>query len=121
MIIFCSACGLRWLSPVWAVLKFTRMGLIPGARRLKARGRPRPLAINCADTRHWRSCLAGGLCRIGVPTISLIRCPNGPKALTAGVGWIALACLCGLCQLEAMALFAGCAAIFLASITLSFN
>ncbi|QFT58902.1 Branched-chain amino acid transport system / permease component [Sulfitobacter sp. THAF37] len=82
--------GLVLVAAVWAVLKFTRAGLI-----LRAVGESHDAAHALGYPVKRIRTLAivfGGACAgIGGAYISLIRVPQWTEGMTAGIGWIALA------------------------------
>ncbi|TMV09968.1 ABC transporter permease [Ruegeria sediminis] len=82
--------GIALTAAVWAVLKFTRAGLI-----LRAVGENHDAAHALGYKVVRIRCLAilfGGACAgLGGAYISLIRVPQWTEGMTAGVGWIALA------------------------------
>lgn len=82
--------GLLLVAATWAVLKFTRAGLI-----LRAVGENHD-AAHALGYKVIRirilAILFGGACAgLGGAYISLIRVPQWTEGMTAGVGWIALA------------------------------
>ncbi|MEL6293040.1 MAG: ABC transporter permease [Pseudomonadota bacterium] len=82
--------GLLTVAGVWAVLKFTRTGLI-----LKAVGENHDAAHTLGyKVRRVRTMaiMFGGACAgLGGAYISLVRVPQWTEGMTAGIGWIALA------------------------------
>ncbi|KIC46181.1 ABC transporter permease [Tateyamaria sp. ANG-S1] len=82
--------GLGIVAGTWAVLKFTRMGLV-----LRAVGENHDAAHALGyKVKRIRTLaiLFGGACAgLGGAYISLIRVPQWTEGMTAGVGWIALA------------------------------
>ena len=79
-----------WSAATWAVLKFTRAGLI-----LRAVGESHD-AAHALGYKVMRirtlAIMFGGACAgVGGAYISLIRVPQWTEGMTAGVGWIALA------------------------------
>ncbi|WP_299703990.1 ABC transporter permease [uncultured Tateyamaria sp.] len=82
--------GLGLVAATWAVLKFTRMGLV-----LRAVGENHDAAHALGyKVKRIRTLaiLFGGACAgLGGAYISLIRVPQWTEGMTAGVGWIALA------------------------------
>ncbi|MDX2485491.1 MAG: ABC transporter permease [Pseudodonghicola sp.] len=82
--------GVAIIAAVWAVLKFTRIGLI-----LRAVGENHDAAhaLGYKVVRIRIAAIAfGGACAgLGGAYISLIRVPQWTEGMTAGVGWIALA------------------------------
>ncbi|WP_282093394.1 ABC transporter permease [Epibacterium ulvae] len=82
--------GIALTAAVWAMLKFTRVGLI-----LRAVGESHD-AAHALGYKVVRirilAILFGGACAgLGGAYISLIRVPQWTEGMTAGVGWIALA------------------------------
>ncbi|NIZ15700.1 ABC transporter permease, partial [Phaeobacter sp. HF9A] len=81
--IFLTAC-------VWAVLKFTRAGLV-----LRAVGEnhdaAHALGYKVVRIRTLAILFGGACAGLGGAYISLIRVPQWTEGMTAGVGWIALA------------------------------
>jgi len=79
------ACGV-----VWAVLKYTRMGLV-----LRAVGEnhdaAHALGYKVVRIRVLAILFGGALAGLGGAYISLIRVPQWTDGITAGAGWIALA------------------------------
>ena len=82
--------GLALVAGVWAVLKFTRAGLI-----LRAVGESHDaahaLGYKVVRIRTMAIMFGGACAGIGGAYISLIRVPQWTEGMTAGVGWIALA------------------------------
>ena len=82
--------GIALTAAVWAVLRFTRAGLI-----LRAVGESHDAAhaLGYKVVRiRVMAILFGGACAgLGGAYISLIRVPQWTEGMTAGVGWIALA------------------------------
>lgn len=82
--------GIALVAGVWAVLKFTRAGLI-----LRAVGESHDAAhaLGYKVVRiRIMAILFGGACAgLGGAYISLIRVPQWTEGMTAGAGWIALA------------------------------
>lgn len=82
--------SLALIAGVWAVLKFTRVGLI-----LRAVGENHDAAhaLGYKVVRiRLLAILFGGACAgLGGAYISLVRVPQWTEGMTAGVGWIALA------------------------------
>jgi len=78
------------VATVWAVLKFTRAGLI-----LRAVGESHDaahaLGYKVVRIRIMAILFGGGCAGLGGAYISLIRVPQWTEGMTAGVGWIALA------------------------------
>jgi len=78
------------VAAVWAVLKFTRAGLI-----LRAVGESHEAAHELGDKGvgvRMRAIAFGGACAgLGGAYLSLIRVPQWTEGMTAGAGWIALA------------------------------
>ncbi|MDK3073984.1 ABC transporter permease [Sedimentitalea sp. JM2-8] len=82
--------GIAIVAAVWAILKFTRAGLI-----LRAVGESHD-AAHALGYKVVRirilAILFGGACAgLGGAYISLVRVPQWTEGMTAGVGWIALA------------------------------
>ena len=82
--------GIALIAAVWAVLKYTRVGLI-----LRAVGENHD-AAHALGYKVLRirvlAILFGGACAgMGGAYISLIRVPQWTEGMTAGIGWIALA------------------------------
>lgn len=82
--------GIGLTVAVWAVLKFTRVGLI-----LRAVGEnhdaAHALGYKVVRIRILAILFGGALAGMGGAYISLIRVPQWTEGMTAGVGWIALA------------------------------
>jgi len=82
--------GLALVVAVWAVLRFTRMGLV-----LRAVGEnhdaAHALGYKVVRIRTLAIMFGGALAGLGGAYISLIRVPQWTEGMTAGVGWIALA------------------------------
>ena len=82
--------GIILIATIWALLKFTRAGLI-----LRAVGESHDAAhaLGYKVVRiRTLAILFGGACAgLGGAYISLIRVPQWTEGMTAGVGWIALA------------------------------
>ncbi len=82
--------GLAIIAGTWAVLKFTRAGLI-----LRAVGEnheaAHALGYNVVRVRILAILFGGACAGLGGAYISLIRVPQWTEGMTAGVGWIALA------------------------------
>ena len=82
--------GIAIVAGVWALLKYTRAGLI-----LRAVGESHDAAhaLGYKVVRiRTLSILFGGACAgLGGAYISLVRVPQWTEGMTAGVGWIALA------------------------------
>ncbi len=82
--------GLAIIAATWAVLKFTRAGLI-----LRAVGEnheaAHALGYNVVRVRILAILFGGACAGLGGAYISLIRVPQWTEGMTAGVGWIALA------------------------------
>ena len=82
--------GIALVAGVWAVLKFTRAGLI-----LRAVGESHDaahaLGYKVVRIRTLAIMFGGACAGIGGAYISLIRVPQWTEGMTAGVGWIALA------------------------------
>ena len=82
--------GIALTAVVWAMLKFTRAGLI-----LRAVGESHDAAhaLGYKVVRiRFMAIMFGGACAgLGGAYISLIRVPQWTEGMTAGVGWIALA------------------------------
>lgn len=78
------------VAGVWAVLKFTRMGLI-----LRAVGESHDaahaLGYKVVRIRVLAILFGGALAGMGGAYVSLIRVPQWTDGITAGAGWIALA------------------------------
>ncbi|TMM51550.1 ABC transporter permease [Sulfitobacter sabulilitoris] len=82
--------GLALVAAVWALLKFTRAGLI-----LRAVGEnhdaAHALGLKVVRIRVLAILFGGACAGLGGAYISLIRVPQWTEGMTAGVGWIALA------------------------------
>ncbi|WP_187431810.1 hypothetical protein ROLI_033810 [Roseobacter fucihabitans] len=82
--------GILLVAGVWAVLKFTRVGLI-----LRAVGEnhdaAHALGYKVVRIRTFAIMFGGACAGMGGAYISLIRVPQWTEGMTAGVGWIALA------------------------------
>ena len=82
--------ALALIVAVWAVLKFTRLGLI-----LRAVGEnhdaAHALGYKVVRIRTAAIMFGGACAGLGGAYISLIRVPQWTEGMTAGVGWIALA------------------------------
>ncbi|NJN06109.1 MAG: ABC transporter permease [Rhodobacteraceae bacterium] len=82
--------GLLLVVAVWAVLKFTRAGLV-----LRAVGEnhdaAHALGYKVVRIRTLAIMFGGACAGMGGAYISLIRVPQWTEGMTAGVGWIALA------------------------------
>ncbi|NIZ61119.1 ABC transporter permease [Sedimentitalea sp. CY04] len=82
--------GLALTAAVWALLKFTRAGLI-----LRAVGEnheaAHALGYKVIRIRVLAIMFGGACAGLGGAYISLIRVPQWTEGMTAGVGWIALA------------------------------
>ena len=82
--------GLLLVAGVWAVLRFTRAGLV-----LRAVGEnhdaAHALGYKVVRIRTLAIMFGGALAGMGGAYISLIRVPQWTEGMTAGVGWIALA------------------------------
>ncbi len=82
--------GLLLVAVVWAVLKFTRVGLV-----LRAVGEnhdaAHALGYKVVRVRTLAILFGGACAGIGGAYISLIRVPQWTEGMTAGIGWIALA------------------------------
>ena len=82
--------GIALTAAVWAVLKFTRVGLI-----LRAVGEnhdaAHALGYKVVRIRILAILFGGACAGLGGAYISLIRVPQWTEGMTAGVGWIALA------------------------------
>ncbi|MFK7880329.1 ABC transporter permease [Roseobacter sp.] len=82
--------GIVLVAGVWAVLKFTRVGLI-----LRAVGEnhdaAHALGYKVVRLRTLAIMFGGACAGLGGAYISLIRVPQWTEGMTAGVGWIALA------------------------------
>lgn len=82
--------GIALVATVWAVLKYTRMGLI-----LRAVGEnhdaAHALGYKVVRIRVLAILFGGACAGLGGAYISLVRVPQWTEGMTAGVGWIALA------------------------------
>ncbi len=82
--------GIILVAATWAVLKFTRAGLI-----LRAVGESHDaahaLGYKVVRIRTLAIMFGGACAGIGGAYISLIRVPQWTEGMTAGIGWIALA------------------------------
>lgn len=82
--------SLLLVAAIWAVLKYTRMGLI-----LRAVGEnhtaAHALGYKVVRVRLLAIAFGGALAGLGGAYISLVRVPQWVDGLTAGAGWIALA------------------------------
>ncbi|TDK43857.1 ABC transporter permease [Antarcticimicrobium luteum] len=82
--------GVGIIAAVWALLKFTRVGLI-----LRAVGEnhdaAHALGYKVVRIRVLAILFGGACAGLGGAYISLIRVPQWTEGMTAGVGWIALA------------------------------
>ncbi|MFK7871505.1 MAG: ABC transporter permease [Roseobacter sp.] len=82
--------GIALVAGVWAVLKFTGIGLV-----LRAVGEnhdaAHALGYKVVRIRTLAIMFGGALAGLGGAYISLIRVPQWTEGMTAGVGWIALA------------------------------
>jgi len=82
--------GIVLVAGTWALLKFTRMGLI-----LRAVGEnhdaAHALGYKVKRIRTMAILFGGACAGLGGAHISLIRVPQWTEGMTAGVGWIALA------------------------------
>ncbi len=82
--------GVAIVALVWAVLKFTRAGLI-----LRAVGEnhhaAHALGYKVVRIRTLAILFGGACAGLGGAYISLVRVPQWTEGMTAGVGWIALA------------------------------
>ncbi|MFK7763694.1 MAG: ABC transporter permease [Roseobacter sp.] len=82
--------GVALVAAVWAVLRFSRVGLI-----LRAVGEnhdaAHALGYKVVRIRTLAIMFGGALAGLGGAYISLIRVPQWTEGMTAGVGWIALA------------------------------
>jgi len=78
------------VAAVWAVLKFSRLGLI--LRAVGENGQAaHALGYKVVLIRLGAICFGGALAGLGGAYISLIRVPQWTEGMTAGAGWIALA------------------------------
>ncbi|MGR3616440.1 MAG: ABC transporter permease [Paracoccaceae bacterium] len=82
--------GIALTAAVWAVLKYTRVGLV-----LRAVGEnheaAHALGYKVIRIRIMAIMFGGACAGLGGAYISLIRVPQWTEGMTAGVGWIALA------------------------------
>ncbi|WP_370231271.1 ABC transporter permease [Cognatishimia sp.] len=82
--------GILLTAAVWALLKFTRVGLV-----LRAVGEnhdaAHALGYHVIRVRFLAIMFGGGCAGLGGAYISLIRVPQWTEGMTAGIGWIALA------------------------------
>ncbi|CUI87583.1 ABC transporter permease [Cognatishimia activa] len=82
--------GLGLTAAVWAVLKYTRAGLV-----LRAVGEnheaAHALGYHVVRVRILAILFGGACAGLGGAYISLIRVPQWTEGMTAGIGWIALA------------------------------
>ncbi|MGR3837877.1 MAG: ABC transporter permease [Cognatishimia sp.] len=82
--------GIALTAAVWALLKFTRVGLI-----LRAVGEnhdaAHALGYHVIRVRILAIMFGGACAGLGGAYISLIRVPQWTEGMTAGIGWIALA------------------------------
>ena len=82
--------GIALTAAVWAMLKYTRMGLV-----LRAVGEnhdaAHALGYKVVRIRIMAIMFGGACAGLGGAYISLIRVPQWTEGMTAGVGWIALA------------------------------
>ncbi|WP_136682470.1 ABC transporter permease [Falsirhodobacter xinxiangensis] len=82
--------SLVMVAATWAVLKFTRIGLI-----LRAVGEnheaAHALGYKVRRIRVLAICFGGAMAGLGGAYISLIRVPQWTDGITSGAGWIALA------------------------------
>jgi len=82
--------GIALTAAVWAVLKYTRVGLV-----LRAVGEnhdaAHALGYKVVRIRVLAIMFGGACAGLGGAYISLIRVPQWTEGMTAGVGWIALA------------------------------
>ncbi|WP_299354742.1 ABC transporter permease [uncultured Shimia sp.] len=82
--------GIALTAGVWAVLKYSRIGLI-----LRAVGEnhdaAHALGYNVIRVRVLAIMFGGACAGLGGAYISLIRVPQWTEGMTAGIGWIALA------------------------------
>jgi simple sugar transport system permease protein len=78
------------IAAIWAVLKFSRMGLI-----LRAVGEnhdaAHALGYKVTRIRILAILFGGGMAGLGGAYLSLVRVPQWTDGITAGAGWIALA------------------------------
>ncbi|MCL6285940.1 ABC transporter permease [Ruegeria sp. 2012CJ41-6] len=82
--------GIGLIAVVWAVLKYTRLGLI-----LRAVGEnhdaAHALGYKVIRIRVLAIMFGGACAGLGGAYISLVRVPQWTEGMTAGIGWIALA------------------------------
>jgi simple sugar transport system permease protein len=82
--------GIALVIAVWAVLKFSRIGLV-----LRAVGEnhdaAHALGYKVVRVRTLAIMFGGACAGVGGAYISLIRVPQWTEGMTAGIGWIALA------------------------------
>ena len=82
--------GILFTAAVWALLKYTRVGLI-----LRAVGEnhdaAHALGYHVIRVRILAIMFGGACAGLGGAYISLIRVPQWSEGMTAGIGWIALA------------------------------
>lgn len=82
--------GIALTAGVWAVLKYSRIGLV-----LRAVGEnheaAHALGYNVIRVRILAIMFGGACAGLGGAYISLIRVPQWTEGMTAGIGWIALA------------------------------
>ncbi len=82
--------GIGLVAGVWAVLKYSRIGLV-----LRAVGEnheaAHALGYNVIRVRVLAIMFGGACAGLGGAYISLIRVPQWTEGMTAGIGWIALA------------------------------
>ncbi|MEX0350048.1 MAG: ABC transporter permease [Paracoccaceae bacterium] len=82
--------GIALIAAVWAVLKYTRVGLI-----LRAVGEnhdaAHALGYKVIRIRVLAIMFGGACAGLGGAYISLVRVPQWTEGMTAGIGWIALA------------------------------
>lgn len=82
--------GLALVAATWAVLKFSRVGLV-----LRAVGEnhdaAHALGYKVVRIRTMAILFGGACAGLGGAYISLVRVPQWTEGMTAGVGWIALA------------------------------
>ncbi|MEM8554263.1 MAG: ABC transporter permease [Pseudomonadota bacterium] len=82
--------SLIFVAAIWAVLKFSRMGLI-----LRAVGEnhdaAHALGYKVVRLRYLAILFGGAMAGLGGAYLSLIRVPQWTDGMTAGAGWIALA------------------------------
>jgi len=82
--------GIALTAAVWAVLKFTRVGLILCAVG-ENHDAAHALGYKVIKIRLMAILFGGACAGLGGAYISLIRVPQWTEGMTAGVGWIALA------------------------------